>query len=48
MEANPVIVEVTRGGMVESRHRAAIAVTDARGRDETQDSLDHAKAGAKD
>lgn len=32
MDANPVIVEVTRGGMVESRHRAAIAVTDARGR----------------
>jgi len=32
MDANPVIVEVTRGGMVESRHRAAIAVTDAQGR----------------
>jgi L-asparaginase II len=32
MDANPVIVEVTRGGMAESRHRAAIAVTDARGR----------------
>src|SRR3546814_1650876 len=27
--ANPLLVEVTRGGMVESRHRAAIAVVDA-------------------
>lgn len=30
-EANPVLVEVTRGGMVESRHRAAVAVVDAAG-----------------
>jgi L-asparaginase II len=30
--ANPVAVEVWRGEMVESRHRAAIAVVDARGR----------------
>jgi L-asparaginase II len=29
--ANPVVVEVTRGGMVESRHRAAVAVADADG-----------------
>ena len=29
---NPVLVEVTRGGMVESRHRAAVAVADAGGR----------------
>lgn len=28
---NPVLVEVTRGDMVESRHRAAVAVVDARG-----------------
>ena len=30
--ANPVLVEVTRGAMVESRHRGAFAVIDARGR----------------
>lgn len=30
--ANPLLVEVTRGGMVESRHRAAIAVVDAQGK----------------
>jgi L-asparaginase II len=30
--ANPVAVEVWRGDMVESRHRAAVAVVDARGR----------------
>jgi L-asparaginase II len=30
--ANPVLVEVTRGDRVESRHRGAIAVTDARGK----------------
>ena len=30
--ANPVLVEVTRGDMVESRHRAAFAVADPRGR----------------
>ena len=30
--ANPVLVEVTRGDMVESRHRAAFAVADAQGR----------------
>ena len=29
---NPVLVEATRGDMVESRHRAAFAVADARGR----------------
>lgn len=28
---NPLVVEVTRGGMVESRHRAAVAVVDADG-----------------
>ena len=28
---NPVLVEVTRGGMVESRHRGAFAVSDAAG-----------------
>lgn len=31
-EVNPLLVEVTRGGMVESRHRAAIAVVDTGGR----------------
>ena len=30
--ANPVLVEVTRGDMVESRHRGAFAVVDVRGR----------------
>lgn len=30
--ANPVLVEVTRGDVVESRHRGAIAVVDAAGR----------------
>jgi len=30
--ANPVLVEAVRGNMVESRHRGACAVTDARGR----------------
>jgi L-asparaginase II len=30
--ANPVLVEVTRGSVVESRHRGAIAVVDSRGR----------------
>ena len=30
--ANPVAVEALRGGVVESRHRAAAAVADARGR----------------
>lgn len=30
--ANPVLVEVTRGEMVESRHRAALAVVDAAGK----------------
>ncbi|MFM9841680.1 MAG: asparaginase [Dongiaceae bacterium] len=30
--ANPFVVEVTRGGMVESRHRAAVAVVDAGGK----------------
>lgn len=30
--ANPLVVEVTRGDMVESRHRAAVAVADAEGR----------------
>jgi L-asparaginase II len=29
---DPVVVEVTRGGLVESRHRAAVAVADADGR----------------
>lgn len=28
--ANPVLVEVTRGGFVESRHRGAVAIVDAR------------------
>ena len=31
-EANPELVEVTRGAMVESRHRAAVAVVDSAGR----------------
>ena len=31
-EVNPVLVEVTRGDLVESRHRAAVAVVDAAGR----------------
>ncbi len=31
-DANPVLVEVTRGGMVESRHRGAVAVVDALGK----------------
>jgi len=30
--ANPIVVEVTRGGMVESRHRAAVAVVDPDGK----------------
>ncbi|HEX2256893.1 MAG TPA: asparaginase [Afifellaceae bacterium] len=30
--ADPVVVEVTRGGLVESRHRAAVAIVDAEGR----------------
>ena len=30
--ANPVLVEVTRGAMVESRHRGAFAVVDVEGR----------------
>ncbi|HMK69788.1 MAG TPA: asparaginase [Xanthobacteraceae bacterium] len=30
--ANPVLVEVTRGGLVESRHRGALAVIDADGK----------------
>lgn len=30
--ANPVLVEVTRGSVVESRHRGAVAVIDSRGR----------------
>ncbi len=30
--ANPVLVEVTRGGRAESRHRGAIAVVDAQGK----------------
>ena len=29
---NPVLVEVTRSGIVESRHRGAVAITDASGR----------------
>jgi len=29
--ADPVLVEVTRGGIVESRHRGAVAVVDASG-----------------
>jgi L-asparaginase II len=31
-QSNPVLVDVTRGGQVESRHRGAIAVADAEGR----------------
>ena len=26
MSANPVVIDVTRGGMIESRHRGAVAV----------------------
>ena len=29
---NPILVEVTRGGRVESRHRGTVAVVDANGR----------------
>ena len=29
--SNPVLVEVTRGSLVESRHRGAVAVVDADG-----------------
>ena len=29
---NPVLVEVTRGERVESRHRGAVAIVDARGK----------------
>jgi L-asparaginase II len=32
MTANPVLVEVTRGGVVESRHRGAFVVSDASGK----------------
>lgn len=32
MSANPVLVEVTRGPVVESRHRVAVAVVDAKGK----------------
>lgn len=32
IKANPVLVEVTRGGLVESRHRAAVAVMDDGGK----------------
>ena len=31
-EVNPVLVEATRGDMVESRHRASVAVVDIEGR----------------
>ena len=31
-DSNPLLVEVTRGNLVESRHRAAFAVSDAEGR----------------
>src|SRR5262249_44085074 len=30
--ANPIVVEVTRGSMVESRHRAAVAIVDSDGK----------------
>ncbi|MFZ0524663.1 MAG: asparaginase, partial [Xanthobacteraceae bacterium] len=30
--SNPVLVEVTRGALIESRHRGAVAVADAEGR----------------
>jgi len=30
--ANPLVVEVTRGSMVESRHRAAVAIVDSNGK----------------
>lgn len=30
--ANPILVEVTRGGMIESRHRGCVAVVDADGK----------------
>lgn len=32
MTTNPVLVEVTRGGVIESRHRGAVAVCDANGK----------------
>ena len=31
MNANPVLVEVTRGEMVESRHRGAVALVHSNG-----------------
>ena len=31
ISANPILVEVSRGTMVESRHRGAVAVADASG-----------------
>jgi L-asparaginase II len=33
---NPILVEVLRGVLVESRHRGAVAVADADGRDVVQ------------
>ncbi len=42
MTANPVLVDVTRGTMIESRHRGAIAVLDAKGRvAEQAGNIDH-------
>ena len=32
MQDNPILVEVTRGGLVESCHRGAVAIADADGR----------------
>ena len=32
MDANPVLVELTRGNWVENRHRAAFVVRDGQGR----------------
>ena len=32
MQDNPILIEVTRGGLVESCHRGAVAIADADGR----------------
>ena len=37
--ANPVLVEVIRGPLVESRHRGAVAVSDAEGNTAFDDML---------
>ena len=36
MQANPILVELTRGNWVENRHRAALVVSDAIGQGHRQ------------